>query len=320
MVNISVIIPIYNVENYLSVCIDSIINQTYKKIEIILVNDGSTDNSGLICDEYSAKDSRIKVYHKKNGGLSDARNYGVSKANGEYIYLIDSDDFLVRNDTIEILYKSIIENNAQISIANYIEYFSNNESALSEKKENYNFMNFTSEESIYNLYNYKDYKSSFIVAWNKLYKKSLFDNINYPVEKLHEDEFTTYKLYLEAKTIVFVDIETYAYRQREGSIMKSNYNLGRLDAIEGIEERMSVLISKNIDVSETQYFYCNLLSFNMYMLKQNNYIDIDIYNTLFQKFKNLYPLVKNKYNLKRKVKLFILRYFNDFYYKYIVKI
>lgn len=318
---VSVVIPVFNVENYISECIESIISQTYKNTEIILVDDGSTDSSGSICYDYSLKDSRIKVYHKSNGGLSDARNYGIAKSNGEYVYLIDSDDFLIRNDTIEVLYKNILNNNADISMSRYIEYFVKSDRTLKENyKENYKEKTyvFSNKDIIDKSYDYLNYKANFIVAWNKLYKKSLFDNINYPVGKLHEDEFTTYKLYLEAQRIVFIDLETYAYRQREGSIMNSKYNLRKLDIIDAIEEKIVVLNSNGMDILETEYNYLNLLSFNMYMLKQNNYIDI--YNILFQKFKNLYPLVKNKYNLKRKVKLFILRYFNYFYYKYIAKI
>ena len=110
---ISVIVPVYNVEKYLTKCVDSIMNQTYKDLEIILVDDGSTDNSGKICDEYVKKDKRFKVIHKKNGGLSDARNVGIKNSTGEYLSFIDSDDY-IDNDMIECLYNACIKNNADI--------------------------------------------------------------------------------------------------------------------------------------------------------------------------------------------------------------
>ena len=115
---VSVIVPVYNVEQYIRKCIESILNQTYNKMEIILVDDGSTDNSGIICDEYSKRDKRIKVIHKINGGLSDARNAGLDICTGDYIVFVDSDDY-IKNNMIEMLHKDILEKRADISVCSY---------------------------------------------------------------------------------------------------------------------------------------------------------------------------------------------------------
>ena len=122
MIKISIIIPVYNVEKYLATCLDSVINQTYKNLEILLIDDGSTDSSGLICEQYSKKDTRIKTIHKKNGGLSDARNVGISYASGDYISFIDSDDFIDIN-TFTILNQYIKQYNADIITFNYYDYY-----------------------------------------------------------------------------------------------------------------------------------------------------------------------------------------------------
>ena len=122
MVKVSVIVPIYNVEEYINKCIDSILNQTFREFELILVDDGSTDNSGNICDTYKSIDNRVRVIHKDNGGLSDARNFGIEAATGEFLYFIDGDDF-IHEDTLESMYNSIMKTNSDISVCNMIRYY-----------------------------------------------------------------------------------------------------------------------------------------------------------------------------------------------------
>lgn len=192
---ISVIVPIYNVEKYLNKCIESIINQSYSNLEIILVDDGSKDSSGIMCDSYILKDKRIKVIHKENGGLSDARNVGLDKAKGEYIVFIDSDDW-IDEKMIEILYNIIKKNNSDISICDY--FLAYNEE-IQTQKEDIEIINLSNIEALKTIYD-KDLGVCMIVAWNKLYKRNLFkDDIRYPYGKIHEDEFTTYKLLYKAK-------------------------------------------------------------------------------------------------------------------------
>lgn len=312
---ISVVLPVYNVESYLKESINSILRQSYQNLEIILVDDGSTDESGNICDSYQSLDSRIVVYHKENGGLSDARNYGIEHANGEYIYLVDSDDFLIRSDTLEQLYDGLVANSADIAVAKYIEYV---EGDIIQESTSLTIQIMDRERAIASQYNYTNYKLSFVVAWNKLYKKDLFDTITYPCGKLHEDEFTTYKLYLASEKIVYIDIDSYAYRQRSGSIMNSDYSIKKLDALEALEERIKILRDNNISTIETEYYYIVLLSINLYLLKKfgmNEYI-----SELECTFDSLCNKLYTTLSKKRKVKVFILKYFGWFYHKYVKRI
>lgn len=174
---ISVIIPVYNVEKYLNKSIESVIKQTYKELEIILVDDGSTDSSGKICDEFAQKDDRIKVIHKKNGGLSDARNAGISEAKGKYLGFIDSDDYIDKN-FYEILYNVLKKYNSDISICKHRETYTDyeeNTSKLEIKEQVFN-----TEQALKELLLFGEVNN---YAWNKLYKKELFNEINYPVGK-----------------------------------------------------------------------------------------------------------------------------------------
>ena len=233
---ISVIVPIYNVEKYLNKCIESIINQSYSNLEIILVDDGSEDSSGIMCDSYILKDKRIKVIHKENGGLSDARNVGLDKAKGEYIVFIDSDDW-IDEKMIEILYNIIKKNNSDISICDY--FLAYNEE-IQTQKEDIEIINLSNIEALKTIYD-KDLGVCMIVAWNKLYKRNLFkDDIRYPYGKIHEDEFTTYKLLYKAEKISYTNQKMYYYRQRENSIT-SSFNKKRLDCLEAFDERVKYM-------------------------------------------------------------------------------
>lgn len=230
---ISVVLPIYNVEKYLKECIESVIAQTYSYIEIILVDDGSKDSSAQICDSYKEKDKRIRVIHKSNGGLSDARNTGLKHAKGNYICFIDSDDY-VHEKYIEELYNLIKKNDAQIAICNF-QRISENGQAISEEKLISDVK--TSDEILEKL-NSKDLYPASIVAWNKLYDIKLFKNILYPVGKLHEDEYTTYKLYYISNKIAITSRVLYYYRTVQTSIMNKSFNKKRLDILGALEERM----------------------------------------------------------------------------------
>ena len=229
---ISIVVPVYNVDK----CIESIINQSYSNLEIILVDDGSKDSSGIMCDSYILKDKRIKVIHKENGGLSDARNVGIDKAKGEYIVFIDSDDW-IDEKMIEILYNIIKKNNSDISICDY--FLAYNEE-IQTQKEDIEIINLSNIEALKKIYD-KDLGVCMIVAWNKLYKRNLFkDDIRYPYGKIHEDEFTTYKLLYKAEKISYTKQKMYYYRQRENSIT-SSFNKKRLDCLEAFDERVKYM-------------------------------------------------------------------------------
>lgn len=223
---ISIIVPVYKVEKYIHQCVDSIINQTYKNIEIILVDDGSPDNCGKICDEYAEKDSRIKVIHKENGGLSDARNCGIDAASGDWLMFVDSDDWL-HNHTVEKLYDAVNKYGVSVSVCNYEETSEENpcvDTAISAE-----------------LWAPKDiYINKHItatVAWGKLYRKNCFDEIRYPVGKIHEDEFVTYRILFAQEKIAFIDQPYYAYYINSEGITKSKWNIHRLDAVEALYQQ-----------------------------------------------------------------------------------
>lgn len=250
---ISVIVPIYNVEKLLCRCIDSIRNQTYRNLEIILVDDGSLDKCGDICEDYVEKDSRIRVIHKYNGGLSDARNIGIEFASGKYICFVDSDDWLDL-DMIELLYKVCIDRQADIvecSYRNiYRDYIQEETRCTAE---------ITEADSIFALEGMLDWKYFKPVAWNKLYKRSVIGDIRYPVGKIHEDEFTTYKYFYNAKKLVYVDVSKYNYdRTRTDSITGTGFKEGTIDACFAFRERVDFFRENHIDtlIRKMNDIYC----------------------------------------------------------------
>ena len=228
---ITIIIPIYKVEYYLGRCVDSVLAQTYKNMEIILVDDGSPDRCGELCDEYAKMDARIKVIHKKNGGLSDARNKGIDIAKGEYITFLDSDDW-IHEKYIETLYKLLKDTHSDISVCNFIKT-SNEDVQLSTAEEVFEYSKLQALEELLGRYYVQ-----LTTAWGKLYKRSLFENIRFPVGRIHEDEFTTYKLIYNADKVALTTAELYYYWQREDSIMGVGFNQkGFMDALDAFEQR-----------------------------------------------------------------------------------
>lgn len=215
---ISIIVPVYNTEKYLEKCIESIIRQTYSHLEIILVDDGSTDGSAKICDEYAQKERRIRVIHKENGGLSDARNTGIKHATGSLIGFVDSDDYIAPH-MYQILYENLKKYQADIAICGIQEVDEKGQFLNSfhkpDEKEN-RVLN--TEEALYLLIEGKDIQTN---AYDKLYKAELFTNIQYPQGKNVEDLATTYRLLDKANCIVKTNQIVYYYVQRKNSIIHS---------------------------------------------------------------------------------------------------
>lgn len=238
---ITVVVPIYKVEEFLPTCVESIIRQSYKNLELILVDDGSPDSCPLICEKYKRLDSRIKVIHKKNGGLSDARNAGLKIAEGKWITFIDSDDY-VGVDFLRELYTVAVMNEADISICDYSTVLDNN----GLEKTGASKLELSNIKCLESMYHPKIHGMEF-VAWGKLYKTTLFkkNNIEYPVGKIHEDIFTTYKLIYAAAKIVFSNYIGYFYRIRKNSIMTSRFNLKRLAILDAREEACDFFLKKN---------------------------------------------------------------------------
>lgn len=229
---ISIIVPVYNVKEFLNKCLISIISQTYRSIEIILVDDGSTDESGLICDMYKEKDKRIQVIHKKNGGLSDARNMGLHIAKGEYVMFIDSDDYL-NIHMVEELYCSIVELKADVAICGF-KRVENDNINIYEKPGITQHKVISGRQVIVDIYSGKGENTTF-VAWNKIYKRELFVNngIEYPFGRIYEDTFTTYKLLYHASKVAITEACMYYYRIRQGSII--NTKITRKKCIDAID-------------------------------------------------------------------------------------
>ncbi len=212
---ISVVVPIYRVEKYINRCINSIQEQEYKNLQIILVDDGSPDKCPAICDDYAQQDRRITVIHKSNGGLSDARNTGIEASKGEYIAFVDSDDY-VDKKYISHLYRLIKKYSADISVCKYSKVLEGSHKYRMNPETNETLL--TNIEAMKDLFTYKEYSP--VQAWNKLYKASIFfDNmIRYPKGKIHEDTITTFKLFHCATKIVYSDQRLYYYLIRPDSI------------------------------------------------------------------------------------------------------
>lgn len=215
---LTVIIPVYNVEKYINKCLESIINQTYKNLEIILVDDGSTDNSSYLCDEWQKKDSRITVIHKKNGGLSDARNAGLQIAKGELITFVDSDDYVML-DTYEQMIQAINSYEADIAVCGDFFVDENGENlAIQNVKELSDMEVFNSQKALEILC-----KDKYIVshAWDKVYRRNVIINERFPTNHNYEDIYVMHKIFLNAKKIVHINQPKYFYVQRKGSIVKT---------------------------------------------------------------------------------------------------
>ena len=249
---ISIIIPVYNVENYIEKCMNTIINQTYKNIEVLLIDDGSTDSSPKLIENIRKSDKRIKTYHKKNGGLSDARNYGIKKAKGKYLVFIDSDDWVDLN-YIEYLYNLIKKNNCDISICEIVK-ITDCGKIVSRNYNNNSIVIMNQKEAIRNMIEVKYFATS---ACGKMYKKECFDNVLFPVGRLFEDIPTNYNIFLSIDKIVFGAKGLYYYLTREGSITRNDFSEKHMDSIFFIEEAMKNVIKKYPEFkknSETRIF------------------------------------------------------------------
>ena len=235
---ISVIVPIYNVEPYLHRCVDSILNQTYQNIEIVLVDDGSPDRCGEICDEYAQMDSRIAVIHKQNGGLSDARNTGIDAAHGKYIMFVDSDDFIAET-MVEKLYWALISNDAEMSLCSFL-YVDEKGVEIPHRNCNRPVKNevLSGWQAIECLNRDKGWY--YTIACCKLYKKDLWNDTCFPIGKYHEDEFVSHVLFRKCNRVACVGETLYYYVQRQDSIMGRSFasiSMADLDGCEAIIHR-----------------------------------------------------------------------------------
>ena len=257
---VSVVIPVYNVEPYLHECVASVVEQTYTNIEIILVDDGSTDSSGTLCDEFALSDSRICVFHKKNGGLSDARNYGILRSHGSLISFIDSDDY-VSSNYIMHLYQALVRGKTDIATTS-ICIFREGEPPKEHKRDTAKLHVYDACEALEDMLYMRHLEPN---AFPKIYKKELFDTIQYPVGKLYEDIATTTKLIDKAGKIAYLDENDYYYRIRPNSIQTSSFNPKKLDLLDQLNVVKSIVQTKYPSAINAYYSKEQSALFNLYM-------------------------------------------------------
>ena len=257
MEKVSVIIPVYKVENYLDKCVASIVEQTYTNLEIILVDDGSPDRCPQICNEWARKDSRIRVIHKENGGLSDARNAGLAIASGSYICFVDSDDWVSR-DYIEIMHTTLIREGADIAAINFLKVDEQGQPFPRVPDETMAAGMYSGRELLLESFRLNAPRTAFVVSWAKLYRKELFDQLRFPKGKLNEDEFVFFPLYLSAKKVACVEDIGYYYLQRSSSIMGQGLSEKRLqDNYEYWQQRLELTRTDELLHSNTAVNYAS---------------------------------------------------------------
>jgi len=234
---VSIIVPIYKVEKYLNQCVESIVNQTYTNLEIILVDDGSPDSCGAICDEWAQKDTRIKVIHQENRGLSGARNTGIEHSNGQYLMFVDSDDYVVP-EYVERLFCSIVMNQADMAMCGF--FYLSTANCLIEKPLSCEREVLGKIDALLGLERVWEEKELYIVVWNKLYSRKLWETTRFKEGVLREDEFVMPKLYEKCNCIAIENECLYVYRRREASITAEKNEIFCMTEIDYMMEREKV--------------------------------------------------------------------------------
>ncbi len=312
---VSIIVPVYNVEQYLEKCVNSIINQSYKNLEIILVDDGATDNSGKICDELAKLDNRIKVYHKENGGLSDARNYGVERATGEYIGFVDSDDY-IDPEMYEKLYEAIKKENVDVAECNLKIIYPNRVELYTNEKY---FRVCTKQEY---LEEYLKIDKVFGSACVRLIKSNIVKKLKFPIGKLYEDTYYAHDLIREVDKYVIMDNPYYNYFMREESITNTKFNPRIFDLIEIVEKLHKMTYNNYPSLKEEadcrkMYAYFSVLNSIVY---EDDYKNNKYYLQVINYFKENYiELLKNKHITRNRKLSIILIKLNIVLYRKVLK-
>ena len=310
---ISVIVPVYKVEEYLVKCVDSIRNQSMKDIEIILVDDGSPDHCGLMCDELAEEDNRITVVHKDNGGLSDARNAGIDVARADLVAFIDSDDY-IDPDMMEFLYNNLRKADADLSVCGLCHHFGDVIQLSEDKLNGYHVAD--TEEAIR-----LELTEVPVTAVNKLYKKSLFDHVRFPKGKLYEDAHTMTPVILETRRVVYDIQPKYHYIHRENSITTKNFRMQSLSLIEANENNMRLILDRYPELKKPAEFryYWSFFWILEYMLRSDSLNEEavrkkqEIYKLLR---KNTWKIITNPcFTKTRKISALILFFSSTMYEK-----
>ncbi len=298
---ISIIVPVYNVERYLDNCIDSIVKQSYGNIEIILIDDGSTDSSSTICDSWTEKDKRIVVKHIPNGGVSNARNLGISVARGDYIAFVDSDD-IVQPDFIEILYKNLVNTQSDLSICNFD--FSV-EQTLKHVNDKANLITFNRVESLGQVLLGKYFSGQ---SCNKLFKKSLLRGVSFDKTIcLYEDLLFVVEYINKCEKVVYTNLPLYTYVERKSSVCHSKMTNSKLSALVALD-RIETLIPSGLEIN-FRYSKTMLLLMYLTMSGIDDYLDI-----IRQEFEKVYDKRVYKYcSLKTKIRIYLVKRHFKFY-------
>lgn len=277
---ISIIVPVYNVEAYLERCVESILKQTYTNLEILLVNDGSTDKSGELCDKLALRDHRIRVIHKENGGLSDARNRGIDEASSNLIGFIDSDDY-IDEDMYETLYRQMVASKADLSMCGHYDvYHQIPEKQVAEIKT----WELMPEEAIKMV---MEAKILSVTAVNKLYKKALFEQLRFRIGKIAEDAFIMVDLIHQCSKVVATNEKKYYYVHRENSITTQKFSLKFLNVIEAYEQNAKIISENYPDLYDVAIMRLNWAYFYVLdrLLVDNDFKDKVLENRLISYLK-----------------------------------
>lgn len=313
---LSIIVPVYNVEIYLERCIKSILNQSFKEFELILINDGSTDKSRDICDKYSKLDTRIIVVHQKNLGVSAARNTGLDIARGKYIGFVDADDF-IHYSMYKIMIDVIKNTSSDMVVCDYIkvdETYKESEKEI----EKVDVESFDKNEVLNKLF----IKGAFeVMPWNKVYKKSLFCNLRYKVGRVNEDEFLIHEIVYKCKKISIIDSKIYYYMKRSGSIMNSKFEIRKFDRLYALSERINFFRERNereLTLKSEEWFVDSFI-WNYYFAYQNvENIDKEL-KEIKKEFNKVFKgLMKNRRMSNNKKLTLLLFYFSPKLYYYFV--
>lgn len=298
---ISVIVPIYNVEAYLGKCIQSIASQSYENLQIILVDDGATDRSGDICDQWAKKDSRIQVIHKANGGLSDARNAGMAVANGKWVSFIDSDDF-ISADTLERMFLAATENNCDIAVCNIVRIYDDNSTEPFYQPAS--DLQILSGDTRYDTL----YQPS---VCNKLFRKELLENVCFPKGKYYEDTFVYHILAHRAKTIALTGHDGYYYLSRRDSILGQPVYTDRyFDMIEAVYQRVIYLIDHKVSCAKDACLSLYAVVSNAEKHLKRTAENAKNFSQMRRWYHHayVYLMPRKDVNLKQKLRLVLLKY------------
>jgi glycosyltransferase involved in cell wall biosynthesis len=317
LLKVSIVVPIYKVEKYIHRCIDSILGQTHSNIEVILVNDGSPDNCGMIVEQYKAIDERIKVIHKENGGLSDARNYGMKEVTGEFTMFVDSDDWLEKN-MVEVMVNCIIKYKADV-VQSAFYYAYENKLLIDRRRYKINDTSiiFNNKELMYELVINERVEN---FAWGKLYKTEIIKNVPFKVGVLFEDIFWAYKVMHKVNNFILLPQPLYNYYQRNDSIV-ANYTPRNLDILKGLKERHQFLEEHYTSLLKESYkilLNTNLVHYNLLLANRKKDKDginrKEIEKYINANYNNFKKAVEENRALENQLNLFILHpYLNVFF-------